>query len=368
MPAGLVNKDIMLKKNPIFQSIAHWFDRTFADPEVVSLFLTLVVTILLFEFFGKILMPILVSVIIAYLLNSPVKLLVRRGCPHILAVWVVYIVFLGLFIYGILYIIPLIGRQFVNLIDQMPGILMMGQVWLTKFMAKHPWLFSDVNMEHALVYFKEQTPKLGQKILQFSWAVLPNMAELILYLILVPLLVFFFLKDSQKIIQWLKRFLPRRRVLVKRVSLEVYNKIGAYVKGRVIEVFIVAILASLLFELLGLQYAILLGVLVGLSVIVPYIGAIIVAIPIVGVGLTQWGFSAHFWYLMLVFVILISIDGNILFPLLFAQTMDLHPVVIILSVLVFGGIWGFWGIFFAIPLATLVHAVLRVWPREEIIE
>ena len=102
--------------------------------------------------------------------------------------------------------------------------------------------------------------------------------------------------------------------------------------------------------------------------IVPYIGAIIVAIPIVGVGLTQWGFTAHFWYLMLVFVILISIDGNILFPLLFAQTMDLHPVVIILSVLVFGGIWGFWGIFFAIPLATLVHAVLRVWPREEIIE
>ena len=145
---------------------------------MVSLFLTLVATILLFEFFGKILMPVLVSVIIAYLLNSPVKLLIRRGCPHILAIWVVYIVFLGLFIYGILYIIPLIGRQFVNLIDQMPGILMMGQVWLTKFMAKHPWLFSDINMEHALVYFKEQTPKLGQKILQFSWAVLPNMAEL----------------------------------------------------------------------------------------------------------------------------------------------------------------------------------------------
>ncbi len=144
------------------------------------------------------------------------------------------------------------------------------------------------------------------------------------------------------------------------------QKIGAYVRGRVIEIIIVSIVAVIAFALLGLQYAFLLGVLLGLSVIVPYIGAIVVTIPIAIVGLMQWGLSAHFAYLMIVYAIIITLDGNLLVPLLFSEAMDLHPIVIILSVLVFGGIWGFWGIFFAIPLATLVKTVLNAWPKARI--
>lgn len=355
----------MPTNNPIFQHIAHWFERTFADPEVISLFITLVISILLIEFFGGILMPVLISIVVAYLLNTPVRLLTRHGCPRLVAVWLVYILFLGLFIYAVLYLAPIIWRQFLNLIDQMPNTVVIAQLWLKQFMLKHPLILSDLDLDHVLAYFKEQSPKLGQTVLRYTWVAIPNMAELILYLVLVPLLVFFFLKDSRTIIAWLRRFLPRRHTLVKRVSLEVYSKIGSYVKGRVIEIFIIGAVAMLAFEILGLQYAILLGALVGLSVIVPYIGAIIVTLPVVILALMQWGFAAHFWYVVAVFALIIAVDGNILFPLLFAQTMDLHPIVIILAVLVFGGIWGFWGVFFAIPLATLVDAVLRVWPRAE---
>ncbi len=350
-------------RNPILQSITQWFERTFADPEVVSLFMTLVLGILLIEFFGGILMPIIVSIIIAYLLNSPVRWLVRLGCPRLLAVWLVYIIFLGLFIYGMLYVAPLIWRQLLNLIEQMPNNFFAAQVWLARFVDRHPFLFSTIDVQHTLSYFKEKSPMFGQTVLHASLRAIPSMAEMILYLVLVPLLVFFFLKDSQLILNWLKRFLPRRRLLVRRVSQEVYGKIGAYVKGRVIEIFIVGVIATIAFELLNLQYAILLGALLGLSVIVPYIGAIIVTIPIVILALLQWGLTAHFGYTLLVFAIILVVDANILFPILFAQTMDLHPVVIILSVLIFGGIWGFWGVFFAIPLATLVNAVLKVWPR-----
>lgn len=353
----------MATRNPIFQSIGQWFERTFADPEVISLFMTLVISILLFEFFGRILMPILISVIIAYLLNTPVKMLKRLGCPRLLAVGLVYIIFLGLFIYAMLCVAPIIWRQLINLVNQMPNTFVIGQLWLAKFVDKHPSLLSKVDLQHVLAYFKEQSPKLGQNILHYSLVAIPSMAEMILYLVLVPLLVFFFLKDSRVIVNWLKRFLPRRRLLVRRVSQEVYGKIGAYVKGRVIEVFIVGAVATVAFELLDLQYAVLLGAMLGLSVIVPYIGAIVVTIPIVILALMQWGLTAHFWYVMMVFAVIIAVDGNILFPLLFAQTMDLHPLVIILSVLIFGGIWGFWGVFFAIPLATLVNAVLKVWPR-----
>ena len=84
---------------------------------------------------------------------------------------------------------------------------------------------------------------------------------------------------------WLKRFLPKRHTLVKKVSVEVYNKIGSYVKGRVIEILLVGVVSIVTFSLLGLQYSILIGALVGLSVIVPYIGAVIVTIPVIVVAL-----------------------------------------------------------------------------------
>jgi putative permease len=355
----------MVTKNPIFQSISQWFERNFSDPEVISLVMTLVFGILLIEFFGGILMPVLISIIIAYLLNPLVRLIVARGCPRLLAVWAVYIIFLGIFIYGMLYLAPLIWRQLTNLANQLPNTFLVAQLWVDKFMDQHPLLMSNSDVVHVLAYFKEQSPKLGQTILHVSFKAIPNMAELILYVVLVPLLVFFFLKDSRRIINWLKRFLPRKRVLVTRVSLEVYQKIGSYVKGRVIEVFIVSAVSIAAFTLLDLQYAILLGALLGVSVIVPYIGAIIVTIPIFILALMQWGLTSHFWYLVIVFFVIITVDGNILFPLLFSQTMDLHPLAIILSVLIFGGIWGFWGVFFAIPLATLVNAVINAWPGSE---
>ncbi|MBS0351178.1 MAG: AI-2E family transporter [Proteobacteria bacterium] len=352
-----------MSKHPFFQTIQAWFERNFSDPDAISLFITLVIAVLVIELFGRILMPVLISVIVAYMLNPAVKLLVRCGCPRLLSVWIVYIIFLGVFIYAMLYLTPLIWRQFLNLINQLPNYFLMAQLWAAQFMEKHKWILSDADVGHVLAYFKEQSPKLGQTLLRLSWTAIPSMAEIILYVVLVPLLVFFFLKDSTILLNWFKRFLPRRRRLLRKVFLEVYKKIGAYVKGRVIEIFIVGFAGTVAFELLDLQYAILMGTLLGISVIVPYIGAIIVTIPVIILGLIQWGLTAHFWYLLLVFAVIIAVDGNILFPLLFAQTMDLHPVVIILSVLIFGAIWGFWGIFFAIPLATLVNAVLHAWPQ-----
>ena len=107
----------------------------------------------------------------------------------------------------------------------------------------------------------------------------------------------------------------------------------------------------------------LLGLLVGLSVIVPYIGAVVVTVPVLLVGWFQWGWSSEFAWMATVYFIIQALDGNILVPLLFSEVVNLHPVAIIVAVLVFGGLWGFWGIFFAIPLATLVQAILFAWPR-----
>jgi putative permease len=115
---------------------------------------------------------------------------------------------------------------------------------------------------------------------------------------------------------------------------------------------------------MGLNYAALLGVIVGLSVLIPFVGAAVVTIPVAVVAVIQFGWSWDLAWIMLAYAIIQGLDGNVLVPLLLSEAVDLHPITIILAILAFGGLWGFWGVFFAIPLATLVKAIYNAWPRE----
>ena len=136
-------------------------------------------------------------------------------------------------------------------------------------------------------------------------------------------------------------------------------------RGKFWEIIIVWSATFITFTLMKLQFAMLLGLMVGLSVIIPYIGAVVVTVPVALVAFFQWGWGSDFMYLMIAYAIIQAIDGNVLVPLLFSEVVDLHPIAIIVAVLVFGGLWGFWGVFFAIPLATVVQAVLKAWPRPQ---
>ena len=187
------------------------------------------------------------------------------------------------------------------------------------------------------------------------------MAALLIYFILVPLMVFFMLKDKQYFTDSISRILPKERRLIAQVGNEMNVQIANYIRGKVIEIIIVGAVSCVTFAIMDLRYALLLGVLVGLSVLIPYIGAAVVTIPVGVVAMFQWGISPEFWYLMIAYGIIQALDGNLLVPILFSEAVSLHPLYIIIAVLFFGGLWGFWGVFFAIPLATLVKAVVTAW-------
>ncbi|WP_257981445.1 AI-2E family transporter, partial [Aeromonas salmonicida] len=160
-------------------------------------------------------------------------------------------------------------------------------------------------------------------------------------------------------------FLPRNRTLVNRVWVEMNDQIINYIRGKVIEILIVGVATYIPFALMGLRYSALLAVAVGFSVLIPYIGAAAVTVPVAMVALFQWGLTPEFTWLMVAYLVIQALDGNLLVPLLFSEAVNLHPVAIIVAVLVFGGLWGFWGVFFAIPLATLVKAVINAWPKRD---
>ncbi len=192
------------------------------------------------------------------------------------------------------------------------------------------------------------------------------MVQLLIYLVLVPILVFFFMKDGKLILHWWTSFLPERREVLTEVAYEMEEQIANYVRGKVVEIIVVGVVTYVAFIFLGLRYSALLALMVGLSVVIPYIGAAVVTIPVALIAFFQWGLGSEFLWLMGVYFLIQALDGNVLVPLLFSEAVNLHPVAIILAVLVFGGLWGFWGVFFAIPLATLIKAVMRAWPKHEV--
>jgi len=352
----------MKHDNPLLASVSHWFRRNFSDPAAAGLFFTIVFLFLFLEFFGHFFLPVLISIVLAYLLSSVVRLLEHWYVPHLLAVSIVFVIFLSLVGFGLFFLLPVIMRQLQNLVLEFPDAFSHAQHWLRDMIQRYPTIFSDLHLQQSMVFLQQQASHLGQLALKYTWTLIPNIITAILYFILVPLLLFFFLKDSQVILHWFSRFLPRHRSLVTNVGQTIHQKIACYVQGRVTEIIIVSMVTSIVFAILGMQYAALLGVLVGLSVIIPYIGAVVVTIPVCIVALMQWGISAHFLYLLIAYVVIITLDANVLVPVLFSEAMALHPIVIILSILVFGRLWGFWGVFFAIPLATVGDVILRAWP------
>lgn len=339
-----------------------WGKRYLSDPQAVLFLGLLGVGLFLILGMGKILAPVFASIVLAYLLQWVANILVRCGCPARAAVFVVYIAFLSLFLLAIFVLWPIIFQQFLRLFDEVPNMLTHVQEFLYLLPQKFPQYLTQETVDGWVSGFMLQAKQGAKAFLTFSLASLPNVMAVIIYLILVPLMVFFFLKDHQEITDWCMKFLPRRREFLRELWQDVHAQIGNYIRGKGAEVAIVALITYLVFYFCHLRYAVLLAVLVGLSVLVPYVGIVVVTIPVVLVAFFQWGFESQFLYLLIAYGIVQALDGAILVPLLFAEAVSLHPVVIIIAVLVFGGWWGFWGVFFAIPLAAFVNAVIQRWP------
>ncbi|MGB5201295.1 MAG: AI-2E family transporter, partial [Sedimenticolaceae bacterium] len=248
------------------------------------------------------------------------------------------------------------------LIQQLPSMISAGQEALMRLPERFPEVISPQQAEEILDAVRREIGSYGQDVLSLSVSSVVGVLTILVYLVLMPMLVFFFLKDKDVIMRWVGSFMPGARGLANQVWIEVDRQIGNYVRGKFWEIIIVWAASLLAFSFFGLQYAMLLAVLVGFSVVVPYVGATVVTFPVVLVAWFQWGWGPDFVWVTVAYLVIQALDGNLLVPLLFGEVVNLHPIAIIVAILVFGGLWGFWGVFFAIPLATLVNAVLRAWP------
>jgi len=346
----------------MFEYLNSWYRRYFTDPQAALLVVLLVLAFAIVFTMGKMLAPLIAAIIIAYLLEGPAQKIQKKIASRSLAVYIVFILFMTFLGFLLIVLFPILSRQLSQFFQELPSMIANGQELLLKLPQQYPEIISEAAVREVILGIKSGVSELGQNVLSVSLASIPAIISILVYVILVPVMIFFFLKDKETIISWLTRFLPAERQLITEIWHEMDGQIGNYIRGKSNEILIVFAVSFILFRLMDLNYASLLALVVGLSVLIPYIGAAVVTLPVALVGYFQWGLDSQFMWLMINYMILQFLDGNVLVPVLFSDAVNLHPIAIIVAILVFGGLWGFWGVFFAIPLATLVKALINIWP------
>ncbi len=342
-----------------------WYYRHFSDPQVALLAVLLLTGFAVMFFAGQILAPLLAAIVIAYLLDGAVAWAEGRGIPRWLGATLVFLVFVGVMLAILIWMVPLLFKQATQFFTEVPNMANKGQQLLMQLPERYPTIITEDDVVAVISQIRSELANVGQTVLSVSVASVINLITVLVYMVLVPVLIFFLLKDKPKLLRWITGFLPHDRQLALQVWQEMNAKIASYARGKLLEIILVWFVTYVTFLILGLNYALLLSFIVGLSVIVPYVGAAVVTVPIAMIAYFQWGISPPFGWVLLAYGIIQFLDGNVLVPLLFSEVVNLHPIAIIAAVLLFGGLWGLWGVFFAIPLATLVQAVINAWPKNE---
>ena len=347
----------------MLEELNNLFKKIFSNEETLIFALLLCIGFLIIFFLGNILTPFLMSLIFAYLLIGMQKRLEAYGLNSTVALIFTYSFFLLIGIALMVWLVPLVYQQLQSLVLEIPKWVKTFTVFIQTVPENYPDLVSSDQITTFLQSLSGQITAISEEFLKASIAGIQNTVTIAINLILLPILVFFFLFDRDSIISSFLKILPKERAMLQNVGVEMDDQLSNYARGKAIEIVIVGLAAAIIFLYFDLQYIALLSVLVGFSVLIPFLGAFLVTIPVAIIGLLQFGLSFDFWLLMGAYLVLQILDGNLLVPLLFSDAVKLHPVIIMLAVFVFGALFGFWGVFFAIPIATLIKAIWNSWPK-----
>ena len=338
------------------------YGRYFSEEEAIIFTVLLILFFSMMMTMGGVIAPLLWSLVITYMLQGLVNSMDKLHLPHHLAVYLVYFMFLGLTILIMLFALPFTWNKISDFVNDVPSMTDELRSLLLLLPEKYPGVFNVEQVQQWMNTLQGEVVAYGQTLLSNSVSSVTRVVTWIVYTVLVPIMVFFMLKDSEKLLNWFQTWLPEKRPIMAQVWHEMNEQLANYIRGKALQIVIVGGVTYVVLALLGLNAAPLLAVVIGISVIIPFVGATVVLVPLFLAGFLQWGFSGELLQVMLAYLAIHLIDANILVPLIFSETVNLHPIAIITAILVFGGIWGVWGVFFAIPLATFIKAIIRAWP------
>lgn len=225
----------------MLEMLMQWYRRRFSDPEAIALLVILVAGFSILFFFSGLLAPLLVAIVLAYLLEWPTARLQAIGCSRRWAASIVLILFVGILLLMAFVVMPIARQQGIYLIRDMPGMLNKLSDFAATLPRRYPALMDAGIIDAMAENMRTRMLNMGDSVVKYSLASLVGLLTLAVYLVLVPLMVFFPVKDKEQMLNAVRRVLPRNRGLAGQVWNEMNQQITNYIRGKVLEMVVVGV-------------------------------------------------------------------------------------------------------------------------------
>ncbi|KRK49557.1 AI-2E family transporter [Secundilactobacillus kimchicus] len=363
----------MILKQPR-PKIRTWFTSWFLDNKVVVSLLVLLLILLnvlilsklpglwapiqsLFDILG---VPVIIAGVGYYLINPLVDWLQHRfNISRLVTITVVFVVIFGLIAWGIFSVIPVVQEQLTGLINNWPTYWHHTEQFVLQSLSGSEFdairhQLTDIN-DQVNNFFKSGGSNFVQTSLNSIGHVVSHVSTIAIAVITAPFVLFYLLKDGHQLPEYMVQFIPvRKRVSFLRILTDMNRQVSNYVRGQLTVAFFVAVIFAIGYGLIGMKFALLLGIASGLLNLIPYLGSFLAMVPAIVIG--AFVSPVMLLKVLIVFVIEQTLEGRIISPLVLGNTLKIHPVTIIFILLASGKLFGIVGVILGIP----GYAVLKV--------
>lgn len=352
-----------------------WFWKWFLNNQAVtSLLVVLLVLLILFmftkvsylfepiwQFLAIVGLPIILAGILYYLMNPAVDYLERKGIKRIYSIFGLFILVIGLIVWGVVVIVPKIQEQSMSFVENLPGYLDIIENKVNEILSDP--IFSQVqdqleaSNEKLIASMTDIIQNLSRSTIQNIGSFFGAVATVVLAVITMPFILFYLLKDGRQLAPYFVKFLPTKmRKPSLTVLKEMNDQVSSYIRGQLTVAFAVAIMFMVGFSLIGLDYAITLGIAAGFLNLIPYLGSFLAMVPAVFLGIV--GGPVLLVKVLVVFVIEQTIEGRLISPLVLGNELSIHPVTILLVLLTSGKLFGLVGVILGIPVYAATKVII----------
>ena len=361
-----------------------WFWRWFLDNQLVSGLLILsllLINLILFsqtsylfnplkDFISAIGVPVACGAVIYYLVKPIYDYLLNKKVPKGIAILLVMVGVIVIFIMIITSLVPIIQKQLLDLVSQLPYYYQIISEQVEKFM--QTGFFETIQEQFNKIntdFIQSITERLNG-ILNFTFSgigsVVGIIGDIVITIMTMPVILYYLLKDGNKVIPFVTRMFPTRSQHKISVMLnEMNQQVSSYIRGQITVAICVGFTYIIGYTLIGLPYGVTIGMIAGLLTIIPYLGSIIGLTPALIIGfVTNPTLALH---VFLVFVIEQLIESRVLQPLILGSSLKMHPVTILIILLAAGKMFGLVGLLIAVPVYAVVKVFIThffAWYRE----
>jgi len=312
----------------------------------------------LFYLLRAILVPFIIGFIFAYILAPVVQILENRQIPRSVAIIISYAFFLGLIALFIFYAVPLLLRDLNQLLSLIPRYVQSLQEALWQMQDGYSRVALPEGVRQVIDGTITRVEQMSLGLIQgFSQGLIGLLGQSF-NLILAPFISYYFLRDFNNLGEHFLKAVPLRyRNGVKQVGKEINQVLRGFVKGSLLVALWVGLLTTVGMYFIGMDFSVLIGIMVGVTNIIPYFGAIISAIPALLLALLKSKWLAL--YVLGLMLLIHQLESNVISPRILGSSVGLHPLVIMFALLAGGRLWGLGGLLLAVPLVAVLKVIVK---------